>query len=187
MRKLKLQMQMTLDGFVGGPEGELDWMKQEMDPKQLERMTALTNNMDTIIIGRKMANGFTTYWENVVDNQPDSPEYPYASIFVDTPKIVFSKTVTSLPGRNVTVENGDLVQVVNALKKKEGKDIIVYGGANFVSELIKNSLIDELHLFVNPTAIGNGLRIFSDRFNYKLANSIACGNGVCINEYLPVG
>lgn len=84
-----------------------------------------------------MTEGFAGYWEHVVDNQPDSPEYQYAKIFVDTPKIVFSKTVAALKGRNVTVQNGDLVQSVKALKNQSGKNIIVYGGAHFVSELIK--------------------------------------------------
>lgn len=183
MRQLKLQMQMTIDGFVAGPEGQLDWMVSDMDPKQTTSLKALTESMDTILMGRKMTDGFTTYWEHVVDNQPDSPEYPYAKIFVDTTKIVFSKTVTSMKGKNVAVENGGLVEAVNKLKKQDGKDIIVYGGANFVSELIKNNLIDELYLIINPVAIGNGLKIFTGKMPLKLVKSIACDNGVIINQY----
>lgn len=183
MRKLKLQMQMTIDGFVAGTEGQLDWMATEMDPNQLQFLKELTESMDTILLGRKMTDGFTTYWESVVNNQPNSPEYPYAKIFVDTPKIVFSKTIKSVEGKNAIVENGDLTESVNRLKEQEGKDIIVYGGANFVSELIKKNLIDELNLFINPTAIGNGLKIFNDRFKFKLINSISCNNGVVINQY----
>lgn len=184
MRKLKLQIQISLDGFVAGPTGELDWMSQEMAPEQLQVLQELTDGMDTILMGRKMVGGFTGYWEHVVDNQPDSPEYAYARIFVDTPKIVFSKTVQQVKGKNVTVENGDIVSKVNALKQQPGKDIIVYGGASFVASLIKNNLIDELNLFVNPVAIGNGLKIFNDRFNFKLAQSIACANGIVINRYV---
>ena len=183
MRKLKLQMQMTIDGFVAGPEGQLDWMTTEMDEKQLAVLQELTTSMDTILLGRKMTDGFTNYWESVVNNQPDSPEYPYAKIFVDTPKIIFSKTIESVSGKNAMVENGDLVEAVNKLKNLEGKDIIVYGGASFVSELIKNNLIDELNLFINPTAIGDGLRIFNDRFKFKLVKSVSAGNGVIINTY----
>ena len=130
-----------------------------------------------------MTEGFTTYWENVVNNQPHSPEYPYAKTFVDTPKIVFSKTTNSLPGKNVTVENGDLIEAVNNLKKQTGKNIIVYGGANFVSELIKHDLINELYLFVNPVTIGAGLRIFADRKKFKLVNSTVCNNGIVVNQF----
>jgi dihydrofolate reductase len=185
MRKLKLQMQMTIDGFVAGAEGQLDWMCTDMDKLQLQLLKDLTESMDTILLGRKMTEGFITYWENVVDNQPDSPEYPYAKIFVDTPKIVFSKTINSVNGKNATVENGDLIESINKLKKQEGKDIIVYGGANFVSELIKNNLIDELYLFINPTAIGNGLKIFTDRFKFILLSSTSYSNGIVVNKYKP--
>ena len=186
MRKLILQMHMTIDGFVAGPNGELDWMETETDSKQLRLLQDLTESMDTILMGRKMAEGFTTYWENVVDNKPGSPEYAYAKIFVDTPKVVFSKTTKSLPGKNVTVENGDLVEAVNNLKKQAGKNLIVYGGANFVSELIKQNLIDELYLLVNPVAISEGLRIFVERKRFKLVNSTECNNGIVINQYKNV-
>jgi len=174
---------MTADGFVAGPEGQLDWMSQEVDVLQMDKLKELTESMDTIIMGRKMAPEFTGYWENVVNNQPDSPEYSYAKIFVDTPKIVFSRTVKTVEGKNVTVENGDLVESVHQLKKQEGKDIIVYGGANFVSGLIKNNLVDELHLFINPVAIGQGLRIFHDTVKLQLVNSVAYANGIIVNQY----
>lgn len=185
MRKLILQMHMTMDGFVVGPNGELDWMQAEMNPEQLQLLQDLTESMDTIILGRKMTEGFTTYWESVVNNQPDSPEYPYAKKFVDSPKIAFSKTTNSLPGKNLTVENGDLIEAVNNLKKQAGKNIIVYGGANFVSELIKHNLIDELYLFVNPVTIGSGLRIFLGTKSFQLVNSTACINGIVINQFRP--
>ena len=185
MKKLILQMHMTMDGFVAGPNGELDWMEAETDTKQLHLLQDLTESMDTILLGRKMTEGFTTYWENVVNNQPHSPEYSYAKTFVDTPKIVFSKTTNSLPGKNVTVENGDLIEAVNNLKKQTGKNIIVYGGANFVSELIKHDLIDELYLFVNPVTIGAGLSIFTDKKRFTLVNSTAFSNGIVVNQFRP--
>ena len=130
MKKLKLQMQISLDGFVAGPQGQLDWMTQSADEKQLNHLQKHTDGMDTILMGRKMADGLTTYWESVVDHNPNSPEYPYAKIFVDTPKIVFSKSIKSINGRNTTIEAGDLVKAVASLKKQTGKGIIVYGGAN---------------------------------------------------------
>lgn len=92
-------------------------------------------------------------------------------------------TIKTVDGENAVVENGDLVACVNNLKKKEGKDIIVYGAANFVSELIKNNLVDEFNLFVNPTAIGNGFKIFTDRCKLKLVSSTSFANGVVFNQY----
>jgi dihydrofolate reductase len=186
MRKLKLQMNISIDGFISDQNGQLDWISQEMDSRQLEKLQALTDGMDTIIMGRKMAADFIEYWENVVDNQPDSPEYSYAKIFVDTPKVVFSKTMKNIVGRNLHVENGDLVYAVDKLKQQDGKDIIVYGGGTFVSALIDHQLIDELHLFVNPTALGSGLPIFQSHQAFTLVNSISCSNGIVINQYEPM-
>ena len=182
MRKLKLQMQTSVDGFVAGPEGQLDWMTWDMDEKLIAFINLLTDTSDTILLGRKMTDGFVKYWEGV---KPESPEYEFAQKMVNTPKIVFSKTVKSVEGKNIRVENGDLVTAVNALKSKPGKDIVVYGGATFVSSLIKNGLIDELNFFVNPTAIGNGLRIFGDRKPFKLSASVAYPSGIVVNTYQP--
>ena len=180
MRKLKLQMQMTVDGFVAGPEGQLDWMTWEMDEKLIAFINQLTDTSDAILMGRKMTEGFVKYWEGV---QPSSPEYEFAQKMVNLPKVVFSKTVTSMEGRNVRVENS--LDAINELKRQDGKDLIVYGGATFVRSLIENGLIDELNLFVNPVAIGEGLRIFSARTKLKLAASTAYSSGIVINTYLP--
>jgi dihydrofolate reductase len=185
MRKLKLQMQISVDGYVAGPEGQLDWMTWDMDDKLLDFINELTDSSDTILMGRKMTEGFVTYWENAVKNQANNPEFPFAQKMVDYPKIVFSKTTRQIAGKNVIVENGDLVTAVNKLKEQNGKDIVVYGGANFVSSLIKNNLIDELNLFLNPTAIGDGLRIFSEKVPFTLINSTAYKNGIVVNQFNP--
>lgn len=184
MRKLKLQMQMTVDGFVAGPEGELDWMSFEKDEPLFELINSLTDSSDTILLGRKMTAGFIDYWEDIVNNQPDSDQYPFARKMVEMEKIVFSKTVDRLNGQNVSVENGDLKEAVERLKNLDGKDIIVYGGASFVSSLIENELLDELNLFVNATAIGNGMRIFSGRTELKLVKSQAF-DSVVVDTYKP--
>ncbi len=187
MRKLKLQMQITLDGFVAGPEGQNDWVfASGADAAGRLKVIELADSCDTLLLGRKMAPDFIKHWENVVDNQPDSPDQPLAQRMVNLRKIVFSRTQTTINGRNVTVENGDLVTAVQALKNEPGKDIMVYGGANFVSSLISHNLIDEYYMFVCPIAIGKGLSIFKDKKMLKLESSTPYKNGKVINKYLPV-
>jgi len=180
MRKLKLQVQMTVDGFVAGPEGQLDWMTRNLDEGAIARIVQITDSSDTILLGRKMTDGFIKYWEGV---QPQSPEYHFARRMVDTPKIVFSKTLRRIEGKNVRVETGDLVQAVNQLKAQSGKDIVVYGGATFVSALIEHDLIDEFNIFVNPVAIGRGMRVFKGQKTLRLASSTAYSSGVVVNTY----
>ncbi len=164
MKKLKLQVQLTADGYVGGPNGDHDWRIWNWDDKLKAFAYPLRDACDTILLGRKMAEVFIPHFEETVNNfQGDKAldeKFAYASQMVNMHKIVFSKTVKTFDGKNVSVENGDLVTAIKDLKNKEGKDMIVYGGAEFVSNLIKEGLIDEFYFFVNPVMIGKGLRIF---------------------------
>ena len=182
MRKLKLQVQMTVDGFVAGPEGQLDWMTRNLDEGAIARIVQITDSSDTILLGRKMTDGFIKYWEAV---RPESPEYNFARKMVDTPKVVFSKTLTHMDGQNVRVHNGDLVDGVNAIKSQPGKDVVVYGGATFVRSLLDHGLIDELNLFVNPVAIGSGMQVFNGKRPLTLTGSIAYPSGTVVSTYRP--
>ncbi len=183
MKKLKLQMQLSADGFVCGPNGELDWMTWEWDDQLKAYATELTNSFDTILLGRKMTDGFIKHWTDVVENHADSPDYEAAKIFVETPKIVFTKTLTESVWANTSLATGDLIEAVSRLKSQSGRDMIVYGGAGFVASLVEAKLIDELHLFINPTAIGEGLRIFTGKTPMKLMASTAFECGVVVNQY----
>lgn len=194
MRKLKLQMQITIDGFVAGRNGEQDWVfiSGKADPEALQKVIGfgvdLASSCDTLLLGRKLAaSGFCTYWENIADNQPENPWNPLAKLIADHRKIAFSHSETSVPaGRNLKVENGNLATVVQSLKNQPGKDILVYGGADFVSSLVSLNLIDEYHLVVNPIAIGSGLSIFKERKMLELVSSMAFKHGKVVNKYVPV-
>jgi dihydrofolate reductase len=187
MRKLKLQVQMSVDGYVAGPNGELDWMTWNWDDKLKDFTSKLHEPVDTILLGRKMTDGFINYWSSVVEN-PDSPEYPFGKKMIDTPKVVFTKTLEKSEWPNTELAKGDLSNEVNRLKKKEGGDIIVYGGAGFVTSLIKAGLIDEYYLFINPTALGSGLTIFDGlekKQDLTLEDSIRFDCGIVVQVYKP--
>lgn len=149
MRKLKLQVQRSLDGFIAGPNGEMDWMTFAWDDALKEYVKKLTEPVDCILLGRKLAEGFIPHWAGVAAN-PNDPEFAAGQKFTNTPKVVFTKTLEQSPWDNTELATGDLADEVTQLKKQDGNDIIVYGGADFVSSLIKEGLIDEYHLFVNP-------------------------------------
>jgi dihydrofolate reductase len=180
---------MTVDGYVAGPNGEMDWMVLgEWDSGLEAYVNGLTDSSDTILLGRKMTDGFVNYWTDVVDNQPESREFPFARKMVDKPKVVFTKTLEASPWANTTLAKGDLVDEINQLKNQEGEDMIVYGGAEFVSSLIEAELIDEYHLFVNPVAIGSGMTIFGDserRLNLTLVKAQTFNSGEVVLCYQP--
>lgn len=186
MRKLKLQMHMSADGFVAGPERQLDWIGTIGADKALgDLMNALLDSSDTMILGRRTAEEIVSYWENVASNEAGSPEHATAQKMVAMRKVAFSKQPSAVSGKNVEVENGDLVAAVQALKKEPGKDIIVYGGAQFVSALVEHDLIDEYHLFVNPVALGDGLSIFKTKKPLELKGSVPYSSGIIVNTYVP--
>lgn len=186
MRKLKLQVQISVDGFVAGPNGELDWLTWHQDDKHQERILELHDGVDTILLGRRMTEGFVNHWEHVVDNQPGSPEYSFAEKMVNTPKIIFTKTLDKPLGRNTSLATGSLEDELANLKGQPGKDIIVYGGASFVASLIQGRHIDEFNFFVNPVMISEGMRVFDaleHRQRLSLIDSMAYDNGVAVLRY----
>lgn len=164
MRKVKLQMQMTINGYVGGLDGKNDWMTWNPDNEFIEFLKSLLDTSDTLLLGRKLATGgFIEYWEK---EAVQNPSHPFAKKIVDIPKIVFTKTLDKSTWNNTTLAKGNLKEEIASLKKQSrslsgGKDILVFGGADFVSSLIKEELIDEYHLIINPTAMGSGMTIFN--------------------------
>ncbi len=181
MRKLKLQMQMSIDGFVAGPNGELDWMTWNWDEKLKNFVTEFTAPIDTILLGRKTADGFISHWTNVMSN-PEDEQYESARKFVETPKVVFSRTLKDSTWAQTAIEN-NLVDGVQKLKERKGGDIVVYGGADFVSSLATANLIDDYYLFTNPTAIGEGLTIFDGTAKLKFVESTPYECGIVLNHY----
>lgn len=180
---------MTVNGYVAGPNGELDWMTWEWDDKLKDYVNRLTDSSDTILLGRKMTEGFISHWTNVVTSKPEDESYEFAKKMVNTPKVVFTKTLIKSEWENTILAIGDLTDEVNKLKNQTGGDIIVYGGASFVSSLIKAGLIDEYHLFINPAVIPVGMTIFSKvggKRGLSLQKSTQFDCGIIVNTYQPL-
>src|SRR6478735_7830106 len=129
MRKLKLQMQLSVDGYVAGPNGEMDWMSWGWGDDIKRYVNALHQNIDTIVMGRKLADGFIPHWTSA-SQAADADEFTHK--MVDLPKIIFSKNLTTSPWENTEVF-ADLVAGIKKLKAADGGDIITYGGASLAS------------------------------------------------------
>lgn len=185
MRKVKLQMQVSLDGFVAGPSGEMDWMVWNWDEKLKSYVSDITFSIDTILLGRKLAEGFIPIWaERATDANADD----FARKMNDTPKIVFSKSIDRKGWDNAIVES-DPAATIAELKKQVGQDIMVYGGGAFISSLIDQQLIDEYHLFINPVILGNGMPIYAALQQVQkltLLNSLTSECGIVVLSYAPI-
>lgn len=176
MRKFKLQVQTTVDGYMAGPNGEMDWTTFPWTDDIGSYIEALTEPVDCIVLGRKLAEGFIPTWAA----GPEGEDQASIDWMNNTPKVVISNTLTKSPWENAVVAGGDLADTVNKLKAQPGGDMIAYGGSTLASNLIGAGLLDELHLFVNPTAIGAGLPVFpnlaaNQQFRLITARAFDCG------------
>jgi dihydrofolate reductase len=158
VRRFKLQVQTSVDGYMAGPAGEMDWMTFPWTDDINGYVDALTEPVDCIVLGRKLAEGFIPAWAA----GPPGEDQSSIDMMNNTPKVVISNTLTESPWENAVVAGGDLTETVNQLKAQPGGDMITYGGGTLVSDLTAKGLLDELHLFVNPTAIGAGMPVFAN-------------------------
>ena len=187
MRKLKLQVQLTADGFMAGPNGEMDWVMWNWDDEIKNYVKDLTEPVDTVVLGRKLAEGFIPHWAAVAADAAN-PQQAAGEKFTETHKVVFTKTLEASPWQNTVLAKGDLAEEIARLKNQDGGDIIAYGGAGFVSSLIAQELIDDYHLFINPAAIGKGLTIFGgleQKQKLSLVKASAFPFGIVVLHYQP--
>ena len=141
-----------------------------------EYVTEITAPVDTVLLGRKLAQGFIPHWSA-------NPDQPCAEKINSSQKIVFSKTMTSTEWQNTLLTNEELTPAIQRVKEQNGGDVITYGGGEFVSGLIGANLIDEYHLFVNPVMIGKGMTIFGSvqtKRELQLIKSKVFNNGIVL-------
>jgi dihydrofolate reductase len=164
MRKIIAALVVSVDGFIEGPNGELDWVDSWEDPFDL------LPQIDTCILGRGMYPGYEQYWSAVLAN-PQGPlpflgkaatkgEIAYAKFAERTPHIVLSRSLDKVSWKNTRVVRD--VEDIRRLKEQPGKDMHAVGGATLVGSLLNQGLIDELRLVVQPIILGGGKALFKD-------------------------
>ena len=182
MRKVILFMHISQDGFVCGPQGELDWATMT-DDKMGEYMGSdLLKTVDTILVGRVLFQGFEQYWPSVPENPQSPPELiSFAHWMIDTPKIVFSNTLKELIWENSILAREDPATTVKKLKQEPGGDMVIFGGASLAAHFVREGLVDELRFKLEPIALGKGKSLYSDlkeRMKLKLIHAKTFESGV---------
>jgi dihydrofolate reductase len=185
MRKLIYSMGVSLDGFIAGPNGEIDWSAPDEELHRFHNQQ--TRELGAHLLGRRLYEAMR-YWETA-DEQPSAPEHEleFARIWKDTPKIVFSKTLEEVEGNATLVRDG-VAEEVARLKEQPGMDLAV-GGAGLASTVMKLGLIDEYRLFVSPVVLGGGTPYFpalDERINLELVETRTFGSRVVYVRYRRV-
>ncbi|HLV97300.1 MAG TPA: dihydrofolate reductase family protein [Ktedonobacterales bacterium] len=190
MRKVFLNMTMTLDGFFCGPNGELDWMSQTPDQELNDDIVAFFQGMDDGFIGYPTASGMIPYWLHVAQNPSASKEeHAIAQAVNKLHAFILSNREETLPWEHtellVVKSDDDLVAVVNKIKQQPGRDLDLPGGIRTAQTFMRLGLIDEFVLAIHPVTISKGQSVFMSRVNLELISVKTYQSGVMRVHYRP--
>ncbi|MGE7828733.1 dihydrofolate reductase family protein [Paenibacillus sp. NPDC093718] len=181
MRKLVLFLHSSLDGFVEGPNGEMDigWVSYDADLEKHAK--EILSAADTVIWGRGTYQMMHSYWPSVPSN-PSSTQYEldHAEWIDKTTKIVFSTTLENVEWNNSRLVKNNVKEEIMNLKQQPGRDMVILGSPRFAHYLMELDLIDEYKITVSPVLIGSGLPLFqglNEKINLKLIENKTFDSG----------
>ena len=178
-------MHTSLDGFVAGPNGEMNWIK--VDEELFDFVGTMTDNADTALYGRVTYDMMQGYWPTAGD-APNASKHDkeHSAWYKKVSKVVLSRTISDEGLENTTVIKDDLATKINAIKNQKGKNILIFGSPAASQSLLNAGLIDEFWLFVNPIILGQGRPLFENitgTTKLKLVESKTFGSGVIALHY----
>lgn len=181
MRKLVLFLHASLDGFVEGPNGEMDigWVSYDADLEKYAK--GILSTADTVLWGRGTYQMMYSYWPSVPSNPAASEhERNHAEWIEKTDKVIFSTTLEKVEWNNSRLVKEDVEEEIKNLKQQPGKDMVILGSPRFAHNLMQLDLIDEYKITVSPVLIGGGLPLFQglkEKINLKLIENKTFDSG----------
>lgn len=161
-------MHISLDGFVAGPGGEMDWIK--VDQEIFDYVGKRINNGDTALYGRVTYEMMESYWPTAAD-KPNATKHDieHSKWYKQVRKVVLSKSMENADLPNTTIISDNLSDRLNQIKKESRDEILLFGSPTATHSLIQQNLIDGYWLFVNPIILGQGIPLFvENQENTKL-------------------
>ncbi|MBA4056526.1 MAG: dihydrofolate reductase [Marivirga sp.] len=185
MRKLVLFMHASLDGFVGGTKGEMDWIK--VDEAMFDSAALRTAESDLALYGRVTYEMMDSYWPTAAD-QPNATKHDieHSTWYNKVSKVIVSKSMEGKKLKNATIVSDNIGMEISKIKQHRGKDILIFGSPSTSHTLMQADLIDEFWIFVNPMILGEGIPLFTglkERQKLKLLESKTFASGVVCLHY----
>jgi dihydrofolate reductase len=185
MRKIILLMHVSLDGFVAGPQGEMDWIK--LGDEMWEYVETITGSADTALYGEVTYHMMEEYWPTAAE-RPGATKHDieHGKWANAATKIVFSKTLTQTNWVGTRIVRDDIVTEIQKLKAEQGKNLLMLGSPTLAHSFMDLGLFDELRLNINPIILGEGKPLFKDiktKINLKLAGEKTFSTGVVALNY----
>ena len=189
MKKIISFMHVSLDGFVAGPKGELNWAK--VDEELFEHVGKRISQTDAALYGRVTYQMMESYWPNA-GKKPNASKHDiqHSSWYNKAQKIVLSKTLKQADLTNTTIISDKVSDRINELRQSgEGgsDEILLFGSPTATHSLIQQNLVDGYWLFVNPIILGKGIPLFvdiKDKIKLKLLNTRQFTSGVTELNYI---
>lgn len=186
MRKIISFMHISLDGFVAGLNGEMDWIK--VDEDIFDYGSKRINEGDTALYGRVTFQMMENYWPTAAD-KPDATKHDieHSKWYSKVHKIVLSKTLKEAGLTNTKIISENLSDRINEIKQQAGNEILLFGSPSATHSLIQQNLIDGFWLFVNPIILGQGIPLFKnikDKIKLKLLTTRQFASGVTELNYI---
>lgn len=183
MRKVIFEIAMSLDGFIEGPNGELDWVT---DDDIITNSEIFPTGFDTIFFGRIAYERAEAHCLTLSNGSETA--YGFHDSLSNTRKYVFSRTLKHVPGNGMVINN-NLPEEVQRIRDEIGKDIWLYGGADILRTFVEFDLIDEYVLAVQPKILGSGKPLFKNLDNPPVLRHIktqTLRSGVVLLHYQPI-
>jgi dihydrofolate reductase len=186
MRKIISFMHISLDGFVAGPNGEMNWIK--VDEEIFDHVGKRIGQTDAALYGRKTYEMMEAYWPTAGD-KPNASKHDvqHSKWYSKAHKIVLSKTMKGANLPNTTIISDDIPGALNEIKQAAGSELLLFGSPTATHALMQENLIDGYWLFVNPIILGEGIPLFTDRkekIELKLLNTHPFSSGVTELNYI---
>lgn len=161
MRNLVYFMHSSLDGFVAGSNGEMDWIT--VDDEIFDFVTTMTDQVDTALYGRVTYQMMEAYWPTAGE-QPNASRHDkeHSIWYKNISKVVLSKTINETGLLNTKVISDNLSENINKLKQQSGKNILIFGSPRASHSLLNLGLVDEFWIFINPILLGQGIPLFKN-------------------------
>ena len=161
MRKLIFFMHSSLDGFVAGPNGEMDWIK--VDDEIFDFVGTMTDQADAALYGRVTYQMMESYWPTA-GKEPDASKHDieHSKWYKNVSKIVLSRTIKEIGQGNTTIISENISENINKIKQQDGKNILIFGSPSASNSILNEGLVDEFWIFVNPILLGHGIPLFKD-------------------------
>lgn len=189
MRKIITTTWVTLDGFIAGPNGEMEWVGESYDDAMGTYENDLVSSADTLLLGRVTYESFAGSWPDVPDNPSVSEgEREYARKLNAMRKIVVSRTLEKAEWNNSSLVREINPEEIRSLKQEPGRDIVIYGSASLIQALTNLGFIDEYQILVHPVVLGGGKPLWQnilEKTKLSLVNTKVHPSGVVLLSYQP--